>query len=669
MSVNLGQQQKSFLERAAWLTGANLLAFALSFLTPLVIVRIFNQAEFGTYKQLFQILATFMTVFYMQIPSSAYYFMPREPNKRLQVAMNIILCYLVVGSIVVAAFAVFPNWPTYVFHNPALDEYIPLLGLALTLWLIATNVEVFPLVLGDVRTASVFIVLSQISKSLVLIGAAVIFGSLKALLWGSIIQGAIQCAFMLCYIHFRIGSLAIRPDRLFDWPLLKKQLSNSMPYAGGSMTLSIQADLHNYFVSYYFTAAAFAVYANGCFQMPLLSLLQTSFRDALTPEVARLEAAGNYRAIVHSWLNAMRKLSFVVLPACALMFILRYELITTLFTKAYAGSVPIFTVYLVFMLTQMVLTASIMRTIPDFRYFRLKLNLIQTPLTFVALYIGIKLAGMVGAVTATVCIHLLDVTVCVTAICIRLRVKREDLKQLAPVARTVPAVIVAMIAAYTVKTLVNFAHSIVIIGACATVFALMYLIATVVFGALTTEDKSELYKRAQRLSQRFISRMTRMNRQFISRTTQEAKTEAVSQTQTLNRAKMPRPVKRRPLIRKSREFKPELKARAVLQVLQDTKSAAQICHELRINENLLSRWKEQFLEQASTIFEKEPASETRGERIAELERLVGRMRLELESERTAELERLVGRLTLELEAAKKVSAFPISASSRNGRSS
>jgi O-antigen/teichoic acid export membrane protein len=129
MSMSMVQKQKSFLERAALLTGANFLAFALSFFTPLVVVRVFSQSEFGTYKQLFQILVTAMTLLYMQVPSSAYYFMPREPARRLQVAMNIILFYLVVGSMMAAVFVAFPNWPTYVFHNPALNEYIPLLGL------------------------------------------------------------------------------------------------------------------------------------------------------------------------------------------------------------------------------------------------------------------------------------------------------------------------------------------------------------------------------------------------------------------------------------------------------------------------------------------------------------------------------------------------------------
>jgi transposase len=96
-----------------------------------------------------------------------------------------------------------------------------------------------------------------------------------------------------------------------------------------------------------------------------------------------------------------------------------------------------------------------------------------------------------------------------------------------------------------------------------------------------------------------------------------------------------------------RTFKPQLKAQAVLQVLSGVKSAAQICRELNINENLLSRWKQQFLTHAALVFERENAASQQDERVAELERLVGR-------------------LTLELECAKKASQHALFQSSKNG---
>ena len=81
---------------------------------------------------------------------------------------------------------------------------------------------------------------------------------------------------------------------------------------------------------------------------------------------------------------------------------------------------------------------------------------------------------------------------------------------------------------------------------------------------------------------------------------------------------------------KNSTSKPHLKAQVVLQVLSGSKSAAQICRELQINETLLSRCKQQLLTHAALVFEHESEASDKDERIAELERLVGRLTMEAE---------------------------------------
>ena len=71
-------------------------------------------------------------------------------------------------------------------------------------------------------------------------------------------------------------------------------------------------------------------------------------------------------------------------------------------------------------------------------------------------------------------------------------------------------------------------------------------------------------------------------------------------------------------------FTPQCKARAVLQVLQDPGSSARICGELQIDEKPALGLEEKFTKQASSVFEKEQATADADERVAELERLVGR---------------------------------------------
>ena len=99
---------------------------------------------------------------------------------------------------------------------------------------------------------------------------------------------------------------------------------------------------------------------------------------------------------------------------------------------------------------------------------------------------------------------------------------------------------------------------------------------------------------------------------------------------------------------KRRTFTPEFKVQVVLEELTGIKDKAEICREHQLRPQVFTRWKTEFLERAPEIFATQPS---RGD----------------EQERIAELERMVGRLTMELEVAKKASNVLSSLSSRNGR--
>jgi transposase len=99
---------------------------------------------------------------------------------------------------------------------------------------------------------------------------------------------------------------------------------------------------------------------------------------------------------------------------------------------------------------------------------------------------------------------------------------------------------------------------------------------------------------------------------------------------------------------KRRTFTPEFKAQVVLEELTGVKDKAEICREHQLRPQVFTRWKTEFLERAPEIFATQPS---RGD----------------EQARIAELERMVGRLTMELEVAKKASNVLSSLSSRNGR--
>ena len=94
-----------------------------------------------------------------------------------------------------------------------------------------------------------------------------------------------------------------------------------------------------------------------------------------------------------------------------------------------------------------------------------------------------------------------------------------------------------------------------------------------------------------------------------------------------------------------RKFSPEFKVKVVLEMLKGEKGLMQASRDYKIRDTVLSRWKQEFLERAPELFKSEVSDEQRQA-----------------MERTAELERMVGRLALELDIAKKV--FGISGSTK-----
>ena len=86
---------------------------------------------------------------------------------------------------------------------------------------------------------------------------------------------------------------------------------------------------------------------------------------------------------------------------------------------------------------------------------------------------------------------------------------------------------------------------------------------------------------------------------------------------------------------KRRRFTPEFKAELVLEVLSGATSQAEVCQHHNLNENQLSQWKRQLLENASSLFAStdKQSSEVSEKRITHLEQLVGRMAVALDIEK------------------------------------
>ena len=73
-----------------------------------------------------------------------------------------------------------------------------------------------------------------------------------------------------------------------------------------------------------------------------------------------------------------------------------------------------------------------------------------------------------------------------------------------------------------------------------------------------------------------------------------------------------------------------------MDILTEKKISA-VSREYGIKDSVLSRWKQEFIERSPLLFENGASKDGQDERIAELERMVGRLARELEMRKNYEL--------------------------------
>ena len=214
---------------------AKTIAFAFNLALPMLLVRRLDQAQFGVYRQLFLIIGTSVTVLPLGFAMSAYYFLPREPDRQQETVLNILIYNMVTGSLACGAFLLWPALLALIFHQPGLTGYAPLIGVVILLWIVSQALEIIPIAHGEMKIASAMIMSVQLTRTAIYLAAVIAFGSVRALIWAAVAQGVLQTGVLWWYLQSRFSGFWQR----FDWGLMRSQLSYAVPLGLAGILLSL----------------------------------------------------------------------------------------------------------------------------------------------------------------------------------------------------------------------------------------------------------------------------------------------------------------------------------------------------------------------------------------------------------------------------------------------
>ena len=387
----------SLTKQSLFLTAGRSVAYGMNMVVPVLLVRIFDQSEYGLYKQLFLIFSTLFSVGQLGMSQSLYYFLPRHPEDRNRIMTQTFFFVLITGLILWVGMVVFEFSIGRFMNAPAMTAFMPLLGLYTFLMIGASFLETGMIAEGNARWASVVVVLSQFLNSSILVLSSLLFKNLYMLFAGATIFAALRFGGQCIYLFKRYNI----SHRTVNFSLFREQLKYSLPIGAGNVAWLIQGKLHQFFISAFFNPAIFAVYAVGCFKLPLLDIITGSVGSVMVPAISRHQKDGDTRRILEIWNRAIKKMNLMLMPVFVFFFFTAEVFITVLFTADYADSVPIFRIGLFLILISSINTGAVLQAYAKTRYV-MNIALLRLPVTAGLLWVFIQQWGVLGAVSADV---------------------------------------------------------------------------------------------------------------------------------------------------------------------------------------------------------------------------------------------------------------------------
>jgi O-antigen/teichoic acid export membrane protein len=500
----------SLKSQSAWLLFAKTVGFVFSFLLPLLVVRFLTQEKVGVYRQVFQVIATSIAILPLGVSMSAYYFLSRETARRSSAVLNILIFNFLIGGAACLALFVYPQILGNIFRSEEITQLAPKIGVVIWLWIFSAFLETVAVANQEARAGSAFIILAQFTKTLLMTSAVILFATVEAFVYAAMIQAALQTLVLIVYLNARFPRLWTS----FDFKFFREQLFYALPFGFAGLLWTLQTDIHNYFVGYRFSVADFAVYAYGCFQIPLIAMLSESVTSVMIPRMSRLQAENDKREMIRLTVRAMQKLAFFYFPIYVFLIITAHTFVVTLFTRNYAASVPVFMINLSLLPFYIWVVDPIVRSYQELGRFLLILRIFILIALVAALYFGIQnfsLSGMIGTVVVATVIEKFISSIAVLR---KLEVKSADVYLLKGIGKTAVCALLAgaltflfyrqfneKIAAsgarlaidvfgFSKITVIDFVSGALVLALCFLIFAPVYLVCANYFDILDDEEKN-----------------------------------------------------------------------------------------------------------------------------------------------------------------------------------
>jgi len=457
------------------------------FIISVILSRYFTKDDYGTYLHVQMIANISIWAFLLGIPHGIYYFLPKAHDQRNYVLTTMAL----IGSIaVIVSGVVFFNSVNFseLLNNPRLKGLSYILMCLIFVQIPLTVFEPLMISVKKVKEFSSIELFFNISFFFAVATPVFLDRPMLEILWWLAGMYTFHSIIVL-YCAMKIAYSFTHKQSDGDKITIKEQIKYTLPIGLSMNVMELSRYVDKIVVSNQSSPDEYAMYARGAMEIPVISIIANTLDNLLMPSFVQAYKDKKIDEILDIWHTTIRLMAAFIYPCCLFLICSAPLLIPAIFSEKYIGSVIIFQIYSLGLLSRVSTFDIIMRVIGRTRaifWITLLSVIVNISLTFLFM----SFWGLIGAPIATVFTLLVMRFLYLRAITSYFDI---HIKDVFPWISLLKSLFISCVSAVPVLVLYQYSFNqwvhLLIMG-CS--FSACYLILLKVIGSITEQDKQSV---------------------------------------------------------------------------------------------------------------------------------------------------------------------------------
>jgi len=395
--MSKSSKENSLSIQAAYVFIGRISSSILSFVVPIILVRIFTQEEYGLYQQALLISITLVEVLKWGLINSLFYFYPIAKEKLSELLSQTFYLLLFIGIVFLFPLYLLRFAISNMFNSTAFLSLIWPIGFYFFFMLISQILNSLFVLERKSKTVIIYEMVNQTIRITLVLGTATIFKNIYAVMWGLSLFALSRSIVLFLYLkkNYKISYKKIEMSYLLS------QIKYVFPIGAARIVKEIGNKIDKYILCGMFSPTQFAVYAVANFKIPFISLFYSSVGNVLIPEMTVHSNNGVLSKTKELWHKMIIKYATITIPAVIFCFLLAKNIIVLLYTDRYVGSANIFRIFLIIFFVQMINPSSVLRSCRETKAI-FKSHFYSMIIAVFLSYLLIKNYGMIGGAMSVV---------------------------------------------------------------------------------------------------------------------------------------------------------------------------------------------------------------------------------------------------------------------------